>query len=312
MQRWFAIGRFVGGHMSILVPLCVATGIVFSDQVAVAKPIVPYIFAFVTFQGALCNTFSKTFQAFKHPKSLLVILAVTAVGMPLLAYALASLFFGDNPQLVCGIVLEYSVPVAVTSFMWVGIFHGDAALSLAVVLTSTVLSPFTIPATLQLLLGQAVQVDTAGMVFDMIAMVAVPALLGTAVNELTRGWGNDRLSPVISPATRLLTLVVMCANATSLHPYVYNMNLQRLEVAGFILVFAISGFVWGILAGKLLKLPYAGLATMSFSCGLRNISSGAVIANQFFPGEAIFPVMCGTLFQQVLASFVGEILRRRS
>ena len=45
---------------------------------------------------------------------------------------------------------------------------------------------------------------------------------------------------------------------------------------------------------------------MTFTCGMRNISSGAVIATQYFPGEVVFPVMCGTLFQQVLASLIGH------
>ncbi len=44
---------------------------------------------------------------------------------------------------------------------------------------------------------------------------------------------------------------------------------------------------------------------MCFTCGMRNISSGAVIATQYFRGEVVFPVMCGTLFQQVLASLIG-------
>ena len=49
---------------------------------------------------------------------------------------------------------------------------------------------------------------------------------------------------------------------------------------------------------------------MSFECGLRNISSGAVIATRYFPGEVVFPVMCGTLFQQLLASLVGRAMTR--
>ena len=49
---------------------------------------------------------------------------------------------------------------------------------------------------------------------------------------------------------------------------------------------------------------------MCFTCGMRNISSGAVIATQYFPGEVVFPVMCGTLFQQVLASLIGHFFER--
>lgn len=49
---------------------------------------------------------------------------------------------------------------------------------------------------------------------------------------------------------------------------------------------------------------------MSFDCGLRNISSGAVIASQYFPGEVVYPVMCGTMFQQMLAALFGKVIER--
>jgi predicted Na+-dependent transporter len=45
---------------------------------------------------------------------------------------------------------------------------------------------------------------------------------------------------------------------------------------------------------------------------MRNISSGAVIAAAFFPAEVLFPVMMGTLFQQIIAASFGSIIARMS
>lgn len=103
---------------------------------------------------------------------------------------------------------------------------------------------------------------------------------------------------------------VIASNSTAMSEYVLHMNAVRLEVALFILTFAISGFVIGFLVARALHLPYSETATMCFTCGMRNISSGAVIATQYFPGEVVFPVMCGTLFQQVLASLIGHLFER--
>lgn len=47
---------------------------------------------------------------------------------------------------------------------------------------------------------------------------------------------------------------------------------------------------------------------MMYGAGMRNISAGAVIATTSFPGEVLFPVLIGTLFQQVLAALYGKIL----
>lgn len=310
MERWKQMGAAIGSHMAFIIPICVAAGVLFPSVFGPIKAIVPFIFAIMTFQGALSNTFRQLAEVFRHPLHLLVILAVAEVLMPLLAFLLGSLLFGDNPNLVTGVVLEYSVPIAVISFMWVGIYAGDGPLCLAAILVSTVISPFTIPFTLSVLLGATVHIDAAGMMTDMIFMIALPALAGILVNEFTRGWGHDTLSPALSPLSRLITIVLITANSTSMSDYVLHMNLQRLEVALFILVFAISGFFWGLLAARLMHGSHDTLVSMSFTTGLRNISSGAVIAAQYFPGETVFPVMCGTLFQQILAAVFGHVIER--
>ena len=50
---------------------------------------------------------------------------------------------------------------------------------------------------------------------------------------------------------------------------------------------------------------------MMYGTGMRNISAGAVIAATYFPGEVMFPVMIGTLFQQVLAALFGKLLAQK-
>ena len=49
---------------------------------------------------------------------------------------------------------------------------------------------------------------------------------------------------------------------------------------------------------------------MIYGSGMRNISAGAVIAGAYFPSEVLFPVMIGTLFQQILAAFYGSMVWR--
>ena len=301
MKQWIGLGKFLAGHMQIIVPICVALGVLFPQQIGVLKPIVPTLFAFMTFQGALSNTFHQVADVFHRPLHLVLALLVSAVLIPIAAYAMGSLFFGSDPNLVCGIVLEYSVPVAVTAFMWISMFGGNGPLALTIILTSSVISPVTIPLTLKLLLGATVSIDVPSMMQNMAFMIAIPAVLGIVMNELTRGWGHEKLSPALSPACKFMMMSVIASNSTAMSEYVLHMNVERLEVAGFII---------GVLIARALHLPYSETTTMCFTCGMRNISSGAVIATQYFPGEVVFPVMCGTLFQQVLASIIGHLFER--
>ena len=309
MDAWQRFGKAVGSHMPFIVPVCVICGVTMPGVFGPVRAFVPVMFAFMTFQGALNNTLHQLAETFRRPAPLLAILGVSLVFMPLVAHLLATLLFGGNPDLVTGVTLEYSVPIGVVSFMWVGMFSGNGSLALAAILISTVLAPFSIPFTLQLLLGATIHVDTLGMMVDMVFMIALPALAGMLLNDRSRGWGHARLSPVISPACRILLVLVITANSTAMSDYVLHMTWQRAGVALFILLFAASGFVWGMVAARLLHQPFGNLVTMSFDCGLRNISSGAVIATQYFPGEVVFPVMCGTVFQQMLAALFGRVMQ---
>ena len=309
MKQWIGLGKFLAGHMQIIVPICVALGVLFPQQIGVLKPIVPALFAFMTFQGALSNTFHQVADVFHRPLHLVLALLVSAVLIPTAAYAM-----GRYSWLQSQPGLRHRARVQRTRgshCLYVDQHvRGNGPLALTIILTSSVISPVTIPLTLKLLLGATVSIDVPSMMQNMAFMIAIPAVLGIVMNELTRGWGHEKLSPALSPACKFMMMGVIASNSTAMSEYVLHMNVERLEVALFILIFAVSGFVVGILVARALHLPYSETTTMCFTCGMRNISSGAVIATQYFPGEVVFPVMCGTLFQQVLASLIGHLFER--
>lgn len=308
MEAWKRLGRSIGSHMPVIVVLCVAAGVLFPRALAPLGAAVPALFAFMTFQGSLDNTLRQVVGVLRDPLPLIAILSVTLVAMPALAFLLANALFGGNADLVAGILLAYCVPIGIVSFMWVGMFSGNTALGLTAILASTVVSPFSIPLTLKLLMGTTIHIDAGGMMLDMLLMIALPALAGMLANDLTRGWAREVLSPAAAPLSKIFLIVIIASNSTSMSEYVLHMNWTRLGVALFVLLFTASGFAWGLLAARLLRTDEATAITLSFDCGLRNISSGAVIATQYFPGETVFPVMCGTLFQQLLASLAGRAL----
>lgn len=136
MEAWQRMGKAIGAHMPLIVLFCVAAGVLFPRVFGTFEPIVPALFAFMTFQGSLNNTFRQLAETVRHPLPLIVILAITLVAMPVLAFALASLLFAGNVNIITGILLEYSVPIGIVSFMWVGMFSGNTALGLSAILVA--------------------------------------------------------------------------------------------------------------------------------------------------------------------------------
>lgn len=160
-------------------------------------------------------------------------------------------------------------------------------------------------------MGAVIHVDAVGMMLSMIGMVGLPAVLGMLVNQLSRGWGSRVLSPAIAPAIKLFVIVIIISNSTGMSDYVLHPTPQLLAVAAFVLVFSSLGYLWGLGLAHVLRRNHPDAVTLSFACGIRNISAGAVIAGQYFPGTpVIFPCMVGTLLQQILAGANGTLLKR--
>lgn len=56
-NAWVGLGQAIGSRMVLIVPACVAAGVLFSQVFGPIESIVPVLFAIMTFQGALSNTF---------------------------------------------------------------------------------------------------------------------------------------------------------------------------------------------------------------------------------------------------------------
>lgn len=310
LDAWHSFGKFIGAHMAPIAVACVVAACAFPAQLSHLAPAVPWLFALVSFQGALTNGLRNLAQAVRRPVPMLLTVAFASVVMPVVAFLLARALFGSNVHLVTGIVLEYSVPVAAISTMWISVYGGNVAQGLATLMVSSVIAPATIPATLQVLLGHAVRVDAGPMMLNVVLTVALPAVLGMGLNDVTRGWAARRLSPGLMPAARVAIVLVIASNATSAAPYLTHLSPMLVGVLVFILVFASSGYLVGLALARAARQDVPGTVCMVFQCGMRNISCGAVIAAQFFPPAVMFPVVAGTLFQQVLAATYGKLMGR--
>ena len=285
---------FIEKWMALVTPTCLLLGVCFPDIAKCGLPYVPAVFAFITFAGALKSRFRDVANVFRHPGALLIIMLLLHVVIPAAACGAGHIFFGDNMDLITGMVLEFAVPTAVVSLMWVTIYEGNSPLSLSLVVLDTVLAPFLIPATLRILLGSAVTMDPTKMMRELVFMVALPAIAAMTLNQVTDGKVMKTWPGKLAPFSKLALMFVVTSNSS--------------KVALAILVLAASGYALGWLVAHVFRRDRSTAVSMMYGTGMRNISAGAVIAAAYFPGEVMFPVMIGTLFQQVLAALFGKLL----
>lgn len=302
--------RFIEKWIFLVTPVCVVIGVFFSDITIHGSSLVPYVFAVMTFIGALKSSFQDIAGVFRHPLALLLSMACIHVVMPLLAFGTGSLLFPDNPNLTTGMVLEFAVPSAVIALMWVSIYNGSSALSLSLVIVDTVLAPFLIPLTLHLLVGSRVRMDTSSMIEELLFMIALPAVLAMCLNQASKGKVKETWPPKLAPVSKICLMFVQICNSAKAAPYIRHLNKELVEVIFAILILAALGYALGWAAAALSRRGRDMTVSMMFGVGMRNISAGAVIASAYFPAEVVFPVITATLFQQILAAFYGTLFHK--
>lgn len=307
---WFKLNKFLGSHMMIVAPLCVLVGVLLPNQFMWMSPAVEWLFAFMTFQSSMGATSRQMLDVLRHPKLLIGSLLVLMVGMPCLARLVGGLLLPGEHDILLGVVMEYCVPMGVNGLMWTEIFTGNKSLSLAAVIISTVLSPIVMPFSMQLFMGASVHVDTLGMMKDLMFMVAIPAVAGIACNDLSHGKANAKVAPWIAPIAKMCMILVLVINSTHIAEPMRHLTPTLVMVAALMAVLGASGYVIGYLVARLLGGDVSDSLTAGISSGARNISSGAVVAEMYFPDITLFPVMMGTLFQHVIAAAYGTIIRR--
>ncbi|RYL92760.1 bile acid:sodium symporter family protein [Sporolactobacillus sp. THM7-4] len=305
------INRLLSKWMPLITPFSVIAGILFGHLLHPLTPIVPFLFAFMTFVGSLKTNFSAFKHSVTHPFPIILTLVVLHVITPIWAFTLGHLFFSQDPYTLTGMILGVVIPTGVTSMMWVGMYSGNTTLSLTIILIDTLLSPIVVPGSVSILVGQSLTMDVRGIMSGLIFMIVLPTLIGMIINQW---FGSRRVKPVnqvLTPISKMTMPIMILVNSSSLAPYVHTINLHIIKIVLSMLFLSISGFIVCWLIAYWTHQQRDNTITLIFTGGMRNISTGVVIAVAYFPPKVALPVVIGMLFQQTLAAVNGGAIRWR-
>jgi predicted Na+-dependent transporter len=306
-----AANQLLERMMPLLTPLGVTLGIVFTSFFLTLRPLVPWFFGIMTLSGALKLRVRELGMAVTNPLPIILFFLSAHVLMPLGVMLVSGLMFSGNADIVSGYVLLYAVPTAVTGFIWTSVFRGDPALSLALILLDTILAPIVVPATVHILLGTKVVLDMTGIAVSLIFMVAVPTIIGVAVNELSRGAVPRVAGPYLGPFSKICIVLVISANASAVASQIHPENPMVWLIGAMCIIFSAMGFICGKIIGLLGKENRARQTTLIFSVGLHNTSAAMTLGIEFFPGPAALPAVLGVIFQQIIAAVMGRALLKK-
>ncbi|MGE8033921.1 hypothetical protein B1B04_09530 [Lysinibacillus sp. KCTC 33748] len=304
-----SFNKYLQKWMPILTPLSLVMGVLLGNVGHQLLFLVPWLFAFMTFAGSLNMSFEGIKNLRKYSKVIVIALVFLHLMMPMWAYFVSTVIFHDH-LLTIGFVLAVAVPTGVTSFIWVSICGGHLPLCLAIILIDTLISPVVIPALLHIVVGQTIEIDTAGLMLDLLWMIVVPSLIGVALNELTKGNIAVTLGKKLAPFSKLSLFTIVMINSSAIAPYITHFSWGLVGVILVVFVLAISGYALCLVLGHILWKDISIITMFVFTGGMRNIAVGVVIATTYFPTKTVMPVVFGMLFQQVLASFFSRIVEQ--
>ncbi|MFC6651967.1 bile acid:sodium symporter family protein [Paenibacillus rhizoplanae] len=309
-RRLISSNRVLERVMPLLTPAAIVVGVLNEALLLPLTWLVPWIFAGMTLIGSLKSNFRDLLAVLVKPQKLIILLVILHVVMPLIGWLAAMLFPGD-PYTVTGYVLLFAIPTGVVSVVWVSMHGGNIALTLALILIDTLLSPLIVPATLYVLMGASVQMDAGEMMRGLLWMVVLPSVAGMLLNQFSKGKISTACGPPLAPFVKVGLFIVVSINGASIARYLKHPDGKLFLIIAVTFVTVALGYVIGAFVSRRLHYDHESSVAVQFNSGMRNLSAGAVLAVRYFPPSVALPVISGMLFQQILAACSGMFIRSR-
>jgi len=218
-------------------------------------------------------------RVIKYPKAIATGLVNQLILLPLIAFALATLF-NAPAEIAVGIMILAACPGGPTSNLITHLAKGDTALSVSLTAVTSIITIFTIPFIVNFALGHFVESksDISLPVLETIAqifiIVLVPVAIGMLVKKQSPGFADRMAKPVRIASALLLALII-----------VGLVIKEKENVGGY---FAKAGVIaallnvatmgMGFLSARLLALNQAQSRTISIESGIQNGTMALMIA----------------------------------
>jgi BASS family bile acid:Na+ symporter len=226
-------------------------------------------------------------------------------------------------NILVGLALVAAMPIAGSATAWTQNANGDLALSLGLVLFSTLLSPLTTPLTFDLVEHMAEgkyaialdDLETQGGGVFLLLCVILPSVLGMVTRPALGESRIARVKPVLKLLNWLNLLVLNYSNASvSLPQAIAGKDWDFLGVILIIVVgMCLLAFTAGWVVGRLFQVEWPQRISLMFALGMNNNGTGLVLASMAlssFP-KVMLPIICYNLVQHLMAGSVDFLLFRR-
>ncbi len=270
----------------------------------------------------------KTEELKKLPSYLMVLLLGFAalIIVPILIIFMVHLgmmFWHDQEEvqnILVGLAVIASMPIASSSTAWAQNSDGNMALSIGLVVLSTLLSPFTAPLMLHFV-GLLTYGDYSEDLHELasngtgafiIFSIIMPCLLGIIFHYLIGEEKIKHIKPGLKLTNSIILITLIYSNAALSLP---NALLIEPDLDFLLIIFLITivmcviAFGSGYFISHVFKLDTSEEASIMYALGMKNNGGGLVLVSMALADHPLvmLPLIFYNLSQQVIASIVSKL-----
>lgn len=228
----------------------------------------------------------------------------------------------EAQHILVGLALVAAMPIAGASTAWAQNSNGNLALSLGLVLASTVLSPIITPVALQVF-GEMASEEYERVLQDLAAYgsgtflslwIVLPSMLGLAARFAVPEARLTAMMPFIKLSNSVVLLLLNYSNGSvSLPQAVADRDFDFLAVTvGITTGLCVTAFASGYGLSRLFKVDQADRVSLMYGLGMNNNGTGLVLASLALASypRVMVPIILYNVVQHLVAGGVHEVTGR--
>ena len=273
----------------------------FSDIFSIAASAIVPLLASVMFLMGLTLNKTDFKRVSENPSPVLVGVIMQFLIMPFMALLLSTILQLSN-QLTIGMVLVGSCAGGTASNVMTYLARGDVALSISMTITSTIVGVVATPLLCNFYLSETVNVDTYGMLINILQIVFLPVLFGFVLNH----YLGDQIKQIQKFIPTLSMLIIL-----SIITIIVALNSASLIDVGLLTLLAVIlhngfGLAGGFYVSRLLGFNLRQSHTIAIEVGMQNSGLGVALAMQFFSASAALPGAIFSLWHNISGAILAS------
>lgn len=244
---------------------------------------------------------------FSRPKEILIGCLAQYTVIPFLAWILAVVL--KLPEdLALGVIMVGCCPGGTASNVITYIAGGDVALSVGMTIVSTLVAPLATPSLAYVLAGAWVEVSFIAMVLSVVKVILVPVLLGILIRSIL-GKQIQKISELL-PLISVVSIVMIISGIVAVNAD--KIISCGMLVLGVVILHNLCGMGIGLVAAKLLKVPYDKVTAIAIEVGMQNSGLAISLATANFAANplATLPGAIFSVWHNISGSVFAGIRRR--